>query len=179
MSSNRDTTGVRELRLDPGAQALLSLDTMQSPFRELPPSAYANLLVVSSTAPDDVASVLDDAGADLSRVGQIPITGSEVDYDGPMWTSDPVVPDDLTGLSMRLSRVVNSLGAGRGWLVFDNLNVFLLYAREERVLRFFDHVATLARNHEIYGVYTLVRDAIDDQTYERIRRSFDVEVDRR
>lgn len=158
---------------------MLSIDTMQSPIRELPPSAYDNLLVVSSTAPKDVASTLDDAGADMQRVGQIPITGSAVTYDGPMWTCDPLAPDDLTGLSMQLSRAMNGLEAGRGWLLFDNLNVFLLYASEDRVLRFFDHVSGLAHERGVYGVYALVRDAIDDRTYELLRRTFDVESDRR
>ncbi|MBV0922822.1 hypothetical protein KTS45_01280 [Halomicroarcula limicola] len=178
MRSDEDAVGVADgLGLETGQQALLSIDSMQSPLRELPPSAYANLLVVASTTPATVAGELSAAGADLRTVGQIPISGSESNYDGPMWTCDPLVPDDLTGLSMRLSRGLDALGAGRGWVLFENLNVFLLYASEDRVVRFLDHAATLARERDIRGVYALVRDAVDDETYARLRRTVDVERD--
>jgi hypothetical protein len=181
VSSNDDvrhSTG-EELLLDSGAQALVSLSTMQSPIRELPPVAYENLLIVSTSAPSEVADSLATAGADLSSVGQIPISGSESEYDGDMWVCDPLVPDDLTGLSMRLSRAYDALDDGRGWILFDNLNVFLMYADTDRVVRFLDHATAQARDHDLCGVYGLVRDAVEDNTYARLRQCTDTELDLR
>ncbi|MFC6973492.1 hypothetical protein ACFQL1_00555 [Halomicroarcula sp. GCM10025709] len=152
---------------------------MQSPISELPPVAYDNLLVVSASAPSEIAETLSTAGAELSAVAQVPISGSETDYDGAMWVCDPLVPDDLTGLSMRLSRAFEALDDGLGWVVFDSLNVFLLYADEARVARFLDHTTTQAREHGLCGVYGLVRDAVDDSTYARLRRCTDTELDLR
>ena len=181
MSRNDDAhaTQGEALRLDRGIQALVSVSTMQSPIRELPPSAYDNLLIVSASAPEDVAETLSTAGATLSSVGHIPISGSETDYGGPMWVCDTLVPDDLTGLSMRLSRAFEALDDGLGWVLFDNLNVFLMYATEERVVRFLDHTTTQAREHGLCGVYGLVRDAVDEPTYARLRRCVDTELDLR
>lgn len=179
--SNERTAGQigSPIAIEAGTQALVSVASMQTPLWHLPPSAYDNLLVVSSTAPADVAEQLHRAGADLHAVGQIPVSGSEVEYDGPMWTCQRVVPDDLTGLSMRLSRAMTGLDGDRGWLLFDSLNVFLMYASEERVVRFFDHVASQTRQRDVRGVYALVRDALDDQTDARLCRCVDVEIDRR
>lgn len=150
---------------------------MQRPLGLLPASAYENLLVVSSDAPPAVEEVLVDQGVDPSNVGMIPISGSAIEYDGPLWTSEPVVPDDLTGLSMRFSSALDALQPGIGWVMFDSLNVLLLYAQEDRVCRFIDHVTTTTRNRDVRGVYTVVRDAVDDATYETIQRSFDQELD--
>lgn len=176
---SRETwAGDDRLSLDPGTQALVSLDSMESLFRRLPRSAYDRLLVVSSKHPSVVADRLDGVGADLRSVGQIPVTGTESDYDGPMWTSQPVVPDDLTGLSMRLSRAMEGLDSG-GWLLFDALNVFLMYASEDRVVRFHDYTAGQASERDVRGVYTIVRAAVDDGTYEALCRCTDAEIDLR
>ncbi|WP_324758061.1 DUF7504 family protein [Haloarcula sp. GH36] len=181
MSSNDDVgrSSEEKFRLDTGGQALVSVSTMQSPIRELPPTAYENLLVVSASAPEEVAETLDTAGVALTSVGHIPISGSETAYQGEMGVCEPFVPDDLTGLSMRLSRAFEALEDGLGWVVFDNLNVFLMYAAEERVVRFFDHTTTQARKHGICGSYGVVRDAVDDSTYARLRRCVDTEIDLR
>lgn len=168
-----------ELLLERGTQALVGLSTMQSLLRELPPSAYDSLLVVSASSPTDVAEQLSGAGADLSRVGQIPISGSETEYDGPMWVCQPLVPDDLTGLSMRLSRAYDALDADSGWIVFENLNVFLMYADEARVVRFLTHTTTKTRERGFCGVYGVVRDAVDEPVYAGLRRCFDTEIDLR
>jgi hypothetical protein len=104
------------------------------------------------------------------------LAGSTFDYDGPMWTCESLVPDDLTGLSMRLSQAFEALGDCRGWLVVENLNVFLLYASEDRVIRFMDHITALAAEHDINGVYMVSRDAVDEATYDRLRLSVDEAV---
>jgi hypothetical protein len=145
----------------------------------LPRDAYRNLIVVSSEPSATVADQLTAAGATLDEVAHIPISGAESDYDGRMWTWSPLVPDDLTGLSMRLSRAFESLGDDGGHLLIENLNVFLLYASQPRVIRFVDHLMGLAADHGITGIYALVGDAVDDETYDRLRLNVDTEVGRR
>lgn len=149
---------------------------MQSPVTHLPADASRNLIVVSSKSSEAVAEQLADAGAELDTVAHIPISGGEVTYDGPMYTCDPLVPDDLTGLSMRLSRAFGALGSG-GYLLVENLNVFLMYASESRVVRFVDHLTGMAGGHGITGIYTLVGDTVSEETYDRLRVSVDAEVE--
>lgn len=165
-----------ERRIEQGTQALLSSASMDRPIRRVAAMATGPLLVVSSKSPAAVATELSAAGVDLSAVGHIPISGADLSYDGPMWVCDPIVPDDLTGLSMRLSRAFASLADGDALLVVDNLNVFLMYAAEDRVFRFFDHVTASARDHGITGVYTLAADAVSADTSERLRASVDTKL---
>ena len=174
--SENDSIADAALSLSPGSQALLSQSSLQSPFAALPATAYDSLLVVSSRPPEEVARRLTAVGADLDAVGHVPISGSETTYTGPMRTTDPVVPDDLTGLSMRLSRAFDALGPRNGWLLVENLNVFLMYASEPRVFRFVDHVAERASDRGITGVYTLATDAVSAAVYERLLMSVDAEL---
>jgi len=167
-----------ELSPERGTQLLLTLSSMQSPVAHLPAEASRNLIVVSSKQPAAVADRLAEAGADLDAVAHIPISGAETTYDGPMWTCDPLVPDDLTGLSMRLSKAFEALGDG-GYLLVENLNVFLMYAAQARVVRFLDHLTGLAADHDVTGVYTLVGDTVDEETYDRLRLSVDTDLDQR
>jgi len=176
VSPDQDTRA-SELSVEPGTQVLLSVSSMQSPLDRLPASACRNLIVVSSESPGDVAERLTARGIDLGAVAHIPISGADHEYGGPMWTCDPLVPDDLTGLSMRLSRAFEAMGDGDGTLLVENLNVFLLYADESRVVRFLDHVTGLAADHGISGVYAVVGDAVDAATYDRIAHSVDSSVD--
>lgn len=150
---------------------------MASPFGYLPAGASRGLIVVSSEPPAAVADRLESVDVELDATAHIPISGAETDYDGPMWTCDPLVPDDLTGLSMRLSRAFEALGGG--YLLMENLNVFLMYASEERVVRFLDHLTGLAEDHGVTGIYTLDRDSVAADTYDRLRLGFDTELDRR
>ena len=177
MSANEDVLAA-ELSLEEGTQLLLSLSSMQSPVAYLPPDATRNLIVVSSKQPSAVADRLQSAGVDIENVAHVPISGGEMAYDGAMWTCDPLVPDDLTGLSMRLSKAFQALDSG-GYLLVENLNVFLMYAAQARVVRFLDHVTGLAEDHDITGIYTLVGDAVTDETYDRLRLSVDRELDHR
>lgn len=178
MSSNRKVLQA-DLPLESGTQALLALSSLQSPVELLPPAASRNLIVVSSEASATIADQLSAVGTDLGTVAHVPISGAETSYDGPMWTCDPLVPDDLTGLSMRLSRAFAALGDAGGYLLVENLNVFLLYAAQARVIRFLDHLTGLASDHGITGIYALVGDAVDSETYDRLRLSVDTEIDRR
>jgi len=177
MSTSEDVLG-SQLSVEPGTQLLLWLSSMQSPVEYLPAEASRDVIVVSSKPSATVAHWLADVDAQLDAVAHVPISGAETTYDGPMWTCDPLVPDDLTGLSMRLSKAFEALGTG-GYLLVANLNVFFMYASEERVTRFIDHITGLAGDHDITGIYTLVGDAVADGTTDRLRVSVDSEVDRR
>lgn len=145
----------------------------------LPPEAFRNLLFVSTETPADVEGTLRERGADPSAVGLLPVSGATTEYDGPLSVAEPVVPDDLTGLSIQFTAALDALTPGRGWVCFDSLNVFLLYATENRTQRFFDHAVTRARERNLCGVYGVVREAMDDRAYERLRRGFGAEIDRR
>lgn len=175
MSANGDALE-SELSVEQGTQLLLSLSSMQSPIAHLPADATQNVIVVSSKPSTAVADRLADEGAKLPAVAHIPISGAKTEYEGPMWTCDPLVPDDLTGLSMRLSRAFEALGES-GYLVVENLNVFLMYAATDRVVRFVDHLTELAEDHDVTGIYTLVGDAVGEETCDRLRLSVDTEVD--
>lgn len=163
--------------LEPGEQALVSGPSMGSPLAALPDRAFENLLVVSATAtPRKVESLIERRGGDPEKVGVVPVTESPSDYDGPLWTTDPVGPSDLTGISMRLSRALEYVTRD-GWVVFDSLNVLLMYGREDAVYRLLDSVVPVVRDREARGAYFVVRRAVTDETYERFRSLFDTAVD--
>lgn len=177
MGSREDTRGP-ELSVEAGTQLLLSVSSMGSPFAHLPADATRNIIVVSSNPSAAVEDRLADRRVDVEAAVHVPISGAESEYDGPMWTCDPLVPDDLTGLSMRLSRAFEALGDG-GYLLVENLNVFLMYASAERVTRFIDHLTKQAEEQAITGIYTLVGDAVTQEAYEQLRLSVDTELDYR
>jgi hypothetical protein len=159
--------------LAPGEQVLVSVPSMGSPLSALPPAAFENLLVVSATNPPErVESLVRERGGDPQKVGVVPVTGSPSEYDGPLWTTDPVDPSDLTGISIRLSKAMEYVMRG-GWVVVDNVNVLLMYGSEERVFRLFDSVVSSARAKEACGAYCTVRGAVTDDTYARFRELCD------
>jgi hypothetical protein len=163
--------------LEPGEQALVSGPSMGSPLAALPDRAFENLLVVSATtSPRKIESLVERRGRDPTKVGVVPVTGSPSEYDGPLWTTDPVGPSDLTGISMRLSRALEYVTHG-GWVVFDSLNVLLMYGREDAVYRLLDSVVPVVRDRKARGAYFVVRRAVTDDTYERFRGLFDTAVD--
>jgi hypothetical protein len=167
------TTDGGSFALSPGEQALVSVPSMGSPLSVLPDEAFENLLVVSATAaPDKVEAIVRRRGGDPQKVGVIPVTGSQVEYDGPLWTTDAVDPSDLTGISIRFSKAMEYVMRG-GWVVVDNVNILLMYGREEQVFRLFESVVSSARAKEAAGAYCTVRDAVTDQTYSRFRNSCD------
>lgn len=168
------TTDSPGFSLEPGEQALVSVPSMGSPLSSLPDDAFDNLLVVSASAsPRKVESVVSRRGGNPSAVGVIPVTGSPSEYDGPLWTTDPVDPSDLTGISIRLSTAMEYVMSG-GWVVFDNVNILLMYGREEQVYRLLDSVAGSVRDRNARGAYCTVREAITDETFERLSGLFDV-----
>lgn len=157
------------IRVAAGEQALLSVASMESALSALPDEAFENLLVVSSTAsPQQIESLVERRGGDPEKVGVVPVSGSPHRYEGPMWTTDSANPSDLTGISIRLSEAMKYLTSD-GWLVFDNVNVLLMYAREEQVFRLLVSVARNAREVGARGVYCVVRDAITDETFAQFQ----------
>lgn len=181
VSSENDTQGLGDgqLRVDPGTQVLVSTASMQQPLSVLPSAPTGNVLLVSSTAPAAVERRLRERGIEVGTVGLLPITGSTVDYDGPLWTSEPVVPDDLTGLSMRFTSALDALEAGRGWILCDALDELAMYSRQDRICRCFDHLTTTARDHELKGVYTVAGEALEAETYNNFTASVDRVLDSR
>lgn len=148
------------------------------PLDQLPPEAYRNLLVVTTTKPTKkVEEAIRSGGGDPADVGVVPVSGSKADYDGPLWTADRVDPSDLTGLSMRFAQASKYLQPGNGWVVFDNLTVLLMYAPEQRVYRLLASVTSTLRDREIRGLYGVVRTAMDDGTYNRLLGLFDEELE--
>lgn len=159
--------------IGPGEQVLVD-SSRGIDIGALPPAAYENLLVVTTTrSPSKVEEAVRRCGGDPSDVGVIPVTGSTTAYEGPLWTADRVDPSDLTGLSMRLSDGGRYLQPGTGWVVFDNITVLLMYAPEERVYRLLSSVAGTFREREVRSLYGVVQSAMEATTYNRLLGLFD------
>ncbi|WP_435178325.1 DUF7504 family protein [Halorussus sp. AFM4] len=168
-----ETTDDAGFDLSPGEQALVSVPSMGSPLALLPDRAFENLLVVSATAaPGRIESLVERRGGDPRTVGVVPVTGSPDEYDGPLWTTDPVDPSDLTGISIRVSKALEYVSRG-GWVVVDNVNVLLMYGREDQVFRLLDSVASSTRERAACGAHCTVRDAVTDETYARLLERYD------
>ena len=177
--SGSDDEDRRKLDLGAGRQALLRMPSLRSPLAVLPASAFENLLVVSATRPPGaVERLVRERGGDPERVGVVPVSGSPVDYDGPMWTSDAVTPADLSGISDRVSDATRYVKPGQGWIVLDNANVLLMYADRAGVEGLVRAVLARARRRDARGVCSVVPDALADGTYRSLVEPFDTTVDR-
>lgn len=162
--------------IEPGDQVLVESRRGLS-VADLPPVAYENLLVVSTTrTPQKIETAVREGGGNPADVGLIPVSGSDPGYSGPLWTADRVDPSDLTGLSMRLSDAARYLEPGVGWVVVDNLTVLFMYTPEERLYRLLSSVISSFRRRELHSVYGVVRTAMGDETYSRFRGLFDDEI---
>lgn len=181
MSSERRVgrTANTELLADAGMQTLISFTSMQSPLVELPPEAYRNLLVISTKSPEHVEQRLVEMGVAISNVGLIPLAGESYDYDGPLWTTDVVKPNDPTGVSIAFTESLAHLISELGYVLVEDLNVLTMYLEEETVCRLLSHLATEARNRDVCGLYGVVRSAVSDDTYRNFRKAVDRDVDLR
>ncbi|WP_439026490.1 DUF7504 family protein [Haloarchaeobius sp. DT45] len=176
----RTTIDSEPVMVDAGTQALVLISSLRSPLSLVPESAFENMLVVSTTrTPTKIEQLVRDRGGDPNKVGVVPVSGSPVDYDGPMWTASVVHPNDLSGINQRFSQGMNYVKPGEGWVVFDNVNVLLMYAEPSGVHQLVESVATRTRDRRASGAFSLVRDAVADSTYERFRGVFDTEIDHR
>ena len=159
-----------------GTQTLVRTSADADPVAVLPERAYDNLLVVAARDhPNKVERRLERSGRDTASVGVVPVVPSAHEYDGDLWTTDSVRPDDLTGLGMRFSDAIRHVEAGTGWVVVDALGVLLMYAEESRVCRFFQTLTNRVRAREAHGVYCVNPNAIESETYERLRAMCDAE----
>jgi len=179
MTSSSDTrgTGEQQFRIDPGSQVLVSTDSLHPSVSLLPPRAYDHLLIVSTKSPVRIERAVRGVGGDISNVGHIPLGSTPLEYDGPMWTGRRTGPSDLTGLSMQYSRALDALEPEHGWVLFDNFNTLLLYSDEDRVVRFLNYLTRQTSDAEVRGVYTVVRNAVDDDTYAALSNAVDSSLD--
>ncbi len=147
-----------------GRQALVTVPSMSTGLTELPERGFENLLVVSPWSPARVESALRDRGVPVGNCGLIPLNGSPVRYDGPLWTTEAVSPADLTGLSMRYCEAMRHVEPGEGWVLIDNVQVLLMYADAERVVRLLDRLTRQARERDVTGAVTVDRSAVESRT---------------
>jgi len=170
--------GEQTVSVDPGTQCLVGLPSIRSPLDHLPRSAFENLLVVSTTrSPSKVERTVRARGGDPENVGVVPVSGSTVDYGGPLWVADAVGPTDLTGIDARVADAVRYVKPGEGWIVFDNVNVLLMYAQADNVYQLVSAVASRSRKRHARGLFAIVPDAVTEGTYDRFREPFDARLE--
>ena len=159
---------------EPGTQVLVSHSGGKFSYDRLPASALENLLVLSvGRSPAQVQRILEARGADPGRVGVVPISGSSVQYDGPMWTSNRVSPMDFTGISIEFTRGFGHIEPGNGWVLVDSVSILLMYADVNRVYRLLDSIVGACRERDVTGVYVVDGDAVSEETMNRLRELFD------
>ncbi len=154
------------------------MPSMSTGIDDLPAAACQNLLIVSPWAPSRVETALRDRGVSLDGCGLIPVSSSPVRYDGPLWTSEPVAPSDLTGLSMRYSEAMSHVEPETGWVLVDNAQVLLMYAETRRVCRLFDRMMAQAEAREVHGVLAVDRDAVRPKTFGKLETTVDRTIER-
>jgi hypothetical protein len=165
------------IQREAGIQSLLPLPSMSTGISELPAEACQNLLIVSPWAPSRVENALRERGVSLSGCGLIPISSSPVRYDGPLWTTDPVAPSDLTGLSIRYSQAMRHVEPGEGWVLIDNAQVLLMYAETKRVCRLLDRLTAQAKERNVNGVLAVDHEAVQDGTLSKLQTTVDRRID--
>jgi hypothetical protein len=160
----------------PGRQTLVRTPADADPLAVLPERAYDTLLVVAARDhPSKLETRLERRGRDPNSVGVVPVVPAADAYEGDLWTTDPVAPDDLTGIGMRFSDAVRHVESGTGWVLIDALGVLLMYSEAARVCRFFQTLTNRVRAKGVHGAYCVNPDAIATETYERLRGMCDAE----
>ena len=172
MPDGRDGGAVLDA-LAPGEQALVEAGGLTDVLAALPDAAFENLLLVSVTHPSRIERAVTDRGFEARRVGVVPVTASELSYDGPLWTANPVSPSDLTGISIEFDRGLRHVRPGVGWVVLDNLTTLLMYANQERLYRLVSTLVTHVRNREARGVALLVPGTVEERTTSTFRSLYD------
>ncbi|WP_135827543.1 DUF7504 family protein [Halorussus halobius] len=169
-----DGNGLRLETLIAGEQVLVTTDGGTFELGALPDGAFENLLVVSvGTTARKMESRLRQLGRPLNSVGVVPVSPSTDDYTGPLWCEENVYPSDLTGVSIAFSRAYRHLREGRGWVVFDNLSVLLMYSRPERLHRLVDSFVRQCRSKGLRGVYVVDERSVEPSTVERFEQVVD------
>jgi hypothetical protein len=165
-----EDSGPTELDLSAGEQALLLRTGSGSLLQYLPDRAFENLLVVSAgPQPAEIEAVIRRRSLSPRSVGVVPISGFDLGYDGPLWTTARVSANDLTGISIRVSQGFEHLNPGRGWLVFDSVTTLLMYADADRVFRLVDWLVRQCRSNEVTGVWSVQGGVVVEQELARYR----------
>lgn len=160
--------------LDPGDQVLVATTGGKFDYDQLPATALENLLVLSvGRSPKQIQRALEARNANPRRVGVVPISGSSVAYDGPMWTSSRVSPMDFTGISIEFNRGFAHLPPETGWVLVDSVSVLLMYADVNRVYRLVDSMVGACRERGVTGVYVVDENAVTEETMNRFTGLFD------
>jgi len=163
--------------LDHGEQVLVSVEDATSIYDVLPDRAFTNLFVVSTgRSPHDIEAEVQRVGHDPNKVGVVPVTAMDGDYDGPLWTTDPVSATDLTGISIAFSRGLQHLQPDVGWFVFDDILTLLMYTDADRVHRLIDDMCQRVHQRSVVGVFVVERDLLDDETYGKLRHLCATEI---
>lgn len=178
------TPGVRSAGHDsgasiaPGTQVLALVDAAVDPLAALPSVAYRDLLVVSTRQhPGRIETTLRRIGSTPSNVSVVPVSATAVEYDGPLWTTEPVRPADLTGIGIRVNQAMERLSPGSGWVLLDALTLLLMYAEPARIHRFTNVLANNLAARNLRGVYCLSPNAVEDRVVERFRTLCDAQIE--
>ncbi|MDY7080907.1 MAG: hypothetical protein SXQ77_00510 [Halobacteria archaeon] len=175
-----DKQTVDKIDINPGVQAIVMTSPMTDPLDSLPDEAFDNLLVVSTSGhPKEMEKSIVKRGKDPSNVAVIPVSGSTLRYDGSLNMSRRIGPNDLTSIGITFSNLLNEIGGedDEAWVVFDNINILMMYANERNVYRFMNTAIGKTRQAGARGLYCTVRDAIKDQSYDSFRQLCDEEID--
>ncbi|UIP01102.1 hypothetical protein Hbl1158_07080 [Halobaculum sp. CBA1158] len=152
------------LSAETGEQVLLVTGAMSGPLGHLPDEAFSNLLLITVRDPNRIERAVERRGIDPRSVGVVPISGSPVAYDGPMWCTDAVSPNDLTGISMAFAEGMRYVADGEGWVVLDNVSTLLMYAADDRLHRLVSHLVRQCREQEVRAVYAIAGESVTEQT---------------
>lgn len=164
--------------LDPDAQVLVSLAPRTDLLSRLPETAGDVVVLAVRSDPVEIEAGLRAAGVDPARATVVPIGLGGSDYDGPLTVTDGVSPTNLGKVGLRFSRALEATGEAP-WVVVDDLSVLLMYCERERVERFLGAVVKRVRVRPARGLYGLVRDAVGEESYARLRARCDAELDLR
>ena len=174
MTAEFDT---RTVDLKAGEVALCVQPSGQRVVEVLPDAAFENLLLVTT---DGNLRLIERAveahGGDPRRVGVVPVTGTAVDYDGPLWATDRVSPSDLTGVSIQFSKGFEHVQPDEGWVAVDSLGVLAMYASTERLFRLLDAVVGAVRGRNARAVLSTAEGVLGDQAMRQFRGLADEEV---
>ncbi|QDX40366.1 hypothetical protein [Salarchaeum sp. JOR-1] len=160
---------------EPGAQLLVSRSNQSAAIAPLPTDADRILVATYRDTPNRLERRLSDHGIDPRTVTVIPVSGTDLDYAGPLTVTDRVAPSDLTGLGIRLSNTIDDLHAG-DWLYVRGLSAALMYVTSDRLYRFLDFLTRAARERDLRGAYEFYRPALSDTVHARFRTLFDDEL---
>ncbi|MCG1003835.1 MULTISPECIES: hypothetical protein [Halobacterium] len=143
----------------------------------LPESAFRNLLLVTTDGNlRKLERSIEARGGDPQRVGVVPVAGTEVDYDGPLWVTDRVAPGDLTGVSIQFSKAFEHVEPDAGWVVVDGIGVLSMYVDGERLFRLLDTLVTAIRARNARGVLATADGVLGERAMTQLRGLADQEL---